>query len=79
MTEKTQKVIDKDWPHNFEISDREHLEKVFSDLRQKIRRKQEDEMLDINRDSLIWSIFMSATMDAAVHLGKSHQESLHSI
>ena len=35
-TGKTQKVIDKDWPHNFEISASVvgHLEKVYSNLRQ---------------------------------------------
>ena len=78
-TEKTKKVSDKDWPHNFQRSDRAHLEQVFLNLRQKIGRKPEDEMLDINVNALMWGMFMSATMDAAVHLGKFHQDNLQSV
>ena len=33
-------------------------------------------MLDIDVNAMIWGIFMSATMNAAVHLGQGHQENL---
>ena len=56
-----------------------HLEKVYSNLRQKIGRKSEDDMKDLYANSLIWGMFMSPTLDAAVHLGKDYLENLHSI
>ena len=33
-------------------------------------------MLDIDVNAMIWGIFLSATMQAAVHLGQDYQESL---
>ena len=33
-------------------------------------------MLDIDIDAMIWRIFMSATIKAAVHLGQDYQENL---
>ena len=79
-TGKTQKVIDEDWPHNFAVSASVvgHLEKVYSNLRQNIGRQPGDEMLDLNVNWLICGMFMSATMEAAVHLGQNYQETLHS-
>ena len=35
-------------------------------------------MLDLNVNSLIWGMIMSATMDAAVHLFQNYLENLHS-
>ena len=53
---KKHSVIDDDWPHNLEISDSvlEHLEKIFSNLRQKVGRHSGNEVLDLNVKSLIW-------------------------
>ena len=47
-----------------------HLERVYSNLRQKIGRKSGDDMNDFDTNSLMWGMFMSATLDAAVHFGK---------
>ena len=79
-TTKTQRVIDKDWPNYFEISASVvgHLEKVHSNLRHKIGRRPGDEMLDLNVNSLIWRMFASATMDAAVHVGPKYLDNSHS-
>ena len=59
-TGKSQRVIDRDWPRNFEISASvvEHLEKVNSNFRQKIGLQPEDEILDLNVNSLMWRMFM---------------------
>ena len=78
-TGKTRKIKGKNWPHNFQISDREKLEKIFPNLRQNIGRKQGDDMLDTNGNSLIWRILMSATMNAAVHLGRNYEDNLRPI
>ena len=34
-------------------------------------------MPEIDVNTMIWGMFMSATMEAAVHLGQDHQENLH--
>ena len=62
--------------HNFEISRSNvgHLEKVCSNVRQKLSRPQGDDMLDIDVNAMIWGIPMSATLKAAVHLGPYFQE-----
>ena len=36
-------------------------------------------MLDTNVNALIWKMFSTATMNAAVHLAKDYAENLHSI
>ena len=78
-TGKTQRIIDKDWPHNFEVSASVggHLETLYWNLRQKIGRQPGDEMLDLNVN-LFWRLYICATMHAAVHLGHNYQENLHS-
>ena len=71
--------VDSEWPNNFQISVAlPHFEKVHSNLRQKIGRKSGVDMNDIDTNSLIWGMFMSASLDAAVHLGKDYLENLHS-
>ena len=62
-TRKTQKVKGKNWPHNFWISNIEYPRKFF------IGCKPGDDILDTNRNSLIWRIFVSKTMKAAVFVG----------
>ena len=68
--------VNAQWPNYFQISVAgvPHLEKVYSNFRQKIRRQSGDYMNDLGTNSLIWGIFMSATLDAAVHLGKDSLE-----
>ena len=66
--------VDSEWPNNYQISAASvpHLENVYSNLRQKIGRKSGDDTNDLDTNSLIWEILMSATLDAAVHLGKDY-------
>ena len=66
--------VDSEWPNNYQISAASvpHLENVYSNLRQKIGRKSGDDTNDLDTNSLMWGIFMSATWDAAVHLAKDY-------
>ena len=47
-----------------------HLEKVHSNVRQKLGRQPGDDMPEIDVNMLIWLTLMSATMKAAVHSGQ---------
>ena len=71
-------IVDVDlvWPNDFQISVAcvPHLEKVYSNLRQILGRKSGDDKNDIDVNSLMWRVFMSA----AIHLGKDYLEFLHS-
>ena len=53
-----------------------HLEKVRSNVRQKLGRQQDDDILEIDVNMMIWGMFMSATTKGAVHLGQDYQEIL---
>ena len=70
---------DSKWPHNYRISraDVPNLEKVYSNLRQQLKRKPEDKMEDLDGNTLIWGMFMNVTQQAAVHLGNDCLEYLH--
>ena len=59
----------KRWPDNYCISRANvpHLEKVYSNLRQQLKRKPEDKMEDLDVYTLIWRMFMIVTHQAAVH------------
>ena len=58
--------------HNVQISDYRYVEKVFENLRQKLRSFS----LDAKTNVLIWGLFMSTTMKSSVHLGLQYQENL---
>ena len=45
--------------HDFQIFNVDHLEKVFSNVRQKLSRLEWDEMLDVEINGMIWRIFIS--------------------
>ena len=62
--------------HNVEIFTRPYLEKVFANDPQKLSRQEEDRMLDLKANGIVWRIFMSATMRAAVHLGSDYENNL---
>ena len=66
------------WPHNFHTSTAyvPHLEKVFSNVRQKFGRKPGDKMEYLDAHTSIWGTFLSAILQAAVHLGHDLQERL---
>ena len=66
-------IIDEDteWPNHCRTS-RDyvpHLQKVYSNLRQQLGRKPGDKMQDFDVNSLMWRMFMSVTLNAAVHRG----------
>ena len=44
-----------------------------------LNRSPEDPMQDIDKRSMIWSMFMSSTVEASVFMGKSYSDNLHSI
>ena len=65
---------DSKWPHNHRLSRANvaHFEKVYSNLRQQLKRKPEDDMEDLDVNTLIWWMFMIVTQQAAVHLGNDY-------
>ena len=69
------------WPHNLQTSIAyvSHLEKFFSNVRQRYGRKPGDKMEDLDVNAIIWRMFMSVTLQATVHVGKDNAENLHSI
>ena len=62
--------------HNVQIFNVNHLEKVFSNVRQKPSRPEGMKMLDVEANGMIWRIFMSATTKAAVHLTQDYEANL---
>ena len=54
-----------------------HLERVYWNLRQQLKRKAEDKMEDLDVNTLIWRMFVSVTQQAAVHLGNDYLDDLH--
>ena len=68
------------WPHHFHVSSdcAPHMEKVFSIVRQTCGRNPTDNLNDIDVNTAVWSIFMSVTLQAAVHFGQEKTEHLQS-
>ena len=65
--------------HNMQISDYRYLVKVFRNLRKKLNLTEDSSMIGIEAlktNVLMWGLFMSATMKAAIHLGPNHIENL---
>ena len=54
------------------------MEKVFSILRQRYGPSPTDQIKDFDVNTAIWGIFMSVTLQAAVHLRKDCKEKLRS-
>ena len=54
-------------------------EKVFSIVRKIYDRKRTDNLKDLDVNTAIWCIFMSVTLQAAVHLGRDYSQNLRSI
>ena len=71
---------DSKWPHNYSISRANvpHLEKIHSNLRKQLKRRPEDNMEDLDVNTLILGMFMVVTQQAPVHLGNDYVGSLHS-
>ena len=68
------------WPHPFQLSPEyvPHMEKVFSIVRKVDDRKPTDKLKDLDVDTAIWCIFMSVTLQAAVHFGRHYSMNLRS-
>ena len=54
------------------------MEKVFSIIRKTYDRKPTDDLKDVDVNTVIWCIFMSVTLQAAVHLGQDYSQNLRS-
>ena len=52
--------------HIVHISDHRHLENGFKNLRQILNLAEEAPVLDLKTNALIWGLFVSTTMKAAV-------------
>ena len=67
---------DKVWPHNLHISTNYvlHMENVFSIVRQRYGLSPMHQMKNLDVNTAIWGIFMSVTLQAAVHLGENYTE-----
>ena len=55
-----------------------HMEKTFSIVIQRYGRSPTDQMKDLDVNTAIWSMFMSVTLQAAVHLGKDYTQNMRS-
>ena len=53
-----------------------YVEKIFTHLRRKLNRTEDDEMFDLKTNVLIWGLFMSTTMKSATHLGMEYDQNL---
>ena len=62
--------------HKMQISDNQFLEKVFTNVRQKLNRLENEQIFDQKVIVLVWGVFMSSTMKAAVHLGQNLNDNL---
>ena len=70
------------WPHNLHLyvyACVPQLENVFSNVRQRYGLEPGDRMEHLDVNAIIWGVFMSVTLQAAVYLGKDYSDSLHSI
>ena len=66
------------WPHNYRVSRANvaHFEKVYSTLRQQLKRKPEDKLEDLGVNTLLWRMFLIVTQQAAFHLGDVYLDDL---
>ena len=62
--------------HDMQVSDHRYLDKVFKNLQQKLNLAEEARVLELKTSVLIWRLFVSTTMKAAVHLGPNYTEIL---
>ena len=64
---------------NLSLKSRSFLNRVNDRLRKMLDRSPEDSMQDIDKRSVIWGMFVSATLEATVFMGKNYSVNLHSI
>ena len=61
------------------LKSRSFLNRVNDRLRRMLDCSPEDAMLDIDKRSMIWGMFMSSTLAASVFMGENFPDNLHSI
>ena len=54
------------------LKSRSFLNRVNDRLRKMLNRSPEDSMQDIDKRSMIWTMFMSSTVKASVFMGKNY-------
>ena len=66
------------FPHNLVVlpGNDKFMEKVFAYVGQKLGRPEEHKMEQVNTSLMIWGLFVTASMRAAVHLRKDYAENL---
>ena len=69
------------WPHNLRVSTAyvPHLEKVFSNVRQRYGLKLGDKMENLDVNAAFWGMLCLSLFKLQFILGKIMQENLHSI
>ena len=67
-----------EWSNNLHVSPAtvHRTEAVFSIVREVYGREHDDPVEDLDVHMAIWSIFLNATLRAAVHLGQDHESNL---
>ena len=61
------------------LKSRSLLHKVNDRVRKILDQSSKDAMQDSDKNSLIWWMFISSTLEASVFMGKNYSEKLHSI
>ena len=66
------------WPHNLHMSPTTvpHTDAVFSIVRKIYEREPADPMEDLDVNAANWGMFLSTTLQAAVHLGQDYEVNL---
>ena len=80
-SEEIQKPKSQIWPHHFHYSPDNvpHMEEVFSIVRKIYDREPTDNLKDFDVNPAIWGIFMSVTLQAALHFGRDYSLNLRSV
>ena len=75
---ETSETEGKIWPHHFNVSPdcAPHMEKIFSIVSQTYGRSPTDDLSDVDVFTATRGIFLSVTLQAAVHLGQDYTENL---
>ena len=62
--------------HSPQVPDYGYDEKIFTNLRRKLKRTEDDEMFDLKTNVLFWRVFMLTTMKSATHPGLDYYQNL---
>ena len=62
--------------HNLKASTTRYIENVFANVRQKMNRPEDDQIVLDQEVNVLICFFMSTTMKAAIHLGENYNDNL---